>query len=295
MAKLTNIQKNQLIYYKPKGRQYKNEEITPKYLDNLLSSYRELMRPNKTLEKETNDAKLLEQVLNGIKQYQNNQVDSKNYSLEDIVADAALNNLLLNLKEVNPHLFEGAGLITSSTDKVAQGAMLEDFMNEFITTVNAAFQGINFDSGDMIYRTGGMLDAINNKNLIQDIGNDVMQQTIDKFNKVINIAAFKSGKIIDNETIGEHIITELQTVLNEKFNRDNIKIKNKNNSFFKSFDNLISNDDNKIMSFFTQFENIDGIKKEDLYDGILKYFSNQDIYKFLSTFYCLMFTMNKFN
>lgn len=105
----------------------------------------------------------------------------------------------------------------------------------------------------------------------------------------------KSGKIIDNETIGEHIITELQTVLNEKFNRDNIKIKNKNNSFFKSFDNLISNDDNKIMSFFTQFENIDGIKKEDLYDGILNYFSNQDIYKFLSTFYCLMFTMNKFN
>ena len=124
MAKLTNAQKNQLIYYKPKGRQYKNEEITPKYLDNLLSSYRELMRPNKTLEKETNDAKLLEQVLNGIKQYQNNYVDSKNYSLEDIVADAALNNLLLNLKEVNPHLFEGAGLITSSTDKVAQGAML---------------------------------------------------------------------------------------------------------------------------------------------------------------------------
>lgn len=105
----------------------------------------------------------------------------------------------------------------------------------------------------------------------------------------------KSGKIIDNETIGEHIITELQTVLNEKFNRDNIKIKNKNNSFFKSFDNLISNDDNKIMSFFTQFENIDGIKKDNLYDGILKYFSNQDIYKFLSTFYCLMFTMNKFN
>ena len=104
----------------------------------------------------------------------------------------------------------------------------------------------------------------------------------------------KSEKYIDKETIGEHIITELQTVLNEKFHKD-IKIKNENNSFFKSFDNLISNDDNKIMSFFTQFENIDGIKKEDLYDGILKYFSNQDIYKFLSTFYCLMFTMNKFN
>lgn len=196
MAKLTNAQKNQLIYYKPKGRQYKNEEITPVYLTNLLNTYRALMRPDKTLEKETGDAALLEQVLNGIKQYQNNQVDSKNYSLEDIVADAALNNLLLNLKEVNPHLFEGAGLITSDTNKAAQGAMLEDFMNEFIATVDAAFQGIDFNSGNMIYRTGGMLDAINNKNLIQNIGNDVMQQTVDKFNKVMNIAAFKSGKIM---------------------------------------------------------------------------------------------------
>ena len=196
MARLTNTQKNQLIYYKPKGRQYKNEEITPVYLTNLLNTYRALMRPDKTLEKETGDATLLEQVLNGIKQYQNNQADSKNYSLEDIVADAALNNLLLNLKEINPHLFEGAGLITSDTNKAVQGAMLEDFMNEFITTVNAAFQGIDFNSGNMIYRTGGMLDAINNKNLIQDIGNDVMQQTVDKFNKVMNIAAFKSGKII---------------------------------------------------------------------------------------------------
>ena len=106
----------------------------------------------------------------------------------------------------------------------------------------------------------------------------------------------KSEKYIDKETIGEHIITELQTVLNEKFNRDNIKIKNENNSFFKSFDNLISNDDNKIISFFNQFEDIEDIEKVNLYqDGILKYFSNQDIYKFLSTFYCLMFTMNKFN
>ncbi len=105
----------------------------------------------------------------------------------------------------------------------------------------------------------------------------------------------KSGKNIDNETIGEHIITELQRVLNEKFNVDNIKIKNDNNSFFKSFNNLISNDDNKIMSFFTQFENIKRISKENLYDGILSYFSNKGIYKFLSIFYCLMFTMNKFN
>ena len=106
----------------------------------------------------------------------------------------------------------------------------------------------------------------------------------------------KSEKYIDKETIGEHIITELQTVLNEKFKRDNIKIKNENNSFFKSFDNLISNDDNKIISFFNQFEDIEDIEKVNLYqDGILQYFSNIKIYKYLSTFYSLMRTMNKFN
>lgn len=105
----------------------------------------------------------------------------------------------------------------------------------------------------------------------------------------------KSGKYIDKETIGEHIITELQTVLNEKFHKD-IKIKNENNSFFKSFDNLISNDDNKIISFFNQFEDIEDIEKVNLYqDGILQYFSNINIYKYLSTFYNLMRKMNKFN
>ena len=105
----------------------------------------------------------------------------------------------------------------------------------------------------------------------------------------------KSEKYIDKETIGEHIITELQTVLNEKFHKD-IKIKNENNSFFKSFDNLISNDDNKIISFFNQFEDIEDIGKVNLYqDGILQYFSNINIYKYISTFYSLMRTMNKFN
>ena len=105
----------------------------------------------------------------------------------------------------------------------------------------------------------------------------------------------KSEKYIDKETIGEHIITELQTVLTEKFNK-NIKIKNENNSFFKSFDNLISNNDNKIISFFNQFEDIEDIEKVNLYqEGILEYFSNRNIYKYLSTFYSLMRTMNKFN
>ena len=105
----------------------------------------------------------------------------------------------------------------------------------------------------------------------------------------------KSEKYIDKETIGEHIITELYTVLTEKFNKD-IKIKNENNSFFKSFDNLISNNDNKIISFFNQFEDIEDIEKVNLYqEGILEYFSNRNIYKYLSTFYSLMRTMNKFN
>lgn len=105
----------------------------------------------------------------------------------------------------------------------------------------------------------------------------------------------KSEKYIDKETIGEHIITELQTVLTEKFNKD-IKIKNENNSFFKSFDNLISNNDNKIISFFNQFEDIEDIEKVNLYqEGILEYFSNRNIYKYLSTFYSLMRTINKFN
>lgn len=105
----------------------------------------------------------------------------------------------------------------------------------------------------------------------------------------------KSEKYIDKEPIGEHIITELQTVLTEKFNKD-IKIKNENNSFFKSFDNLISNNDNKIISFFNQFEDIEDIEKVNLYqEGILEYFSNRNIYKYLSTFYSLMRTINKFN
>ena len=199
---------------------------------------------------------------------------------------------------------------------------VEEFINEIIDNYN---KGVVITEQDYIDDVQLLKDILNSINKESEDPNQIIQfvkETINtnevyiiNKNKKIDKKSYgevyrllseeqvvlsghnknKSGKIIDNETIGEHIITELQTVLNEKFNRDNIKIKNENNSFFKSFDNLISNDDNKIMSFFTQFENIDGIKKEDLYDGILKYFSNQDIYKFLSTFYCLMFTMNKFN
>ena len=207
-------------------------------------------------------------------------------------------------------------------EKKKKKKTVEEFINEIIDNYN---KGVVITEQDYIDDVQLLKDILNSINKESEDPNQIIQfvkETINtnevyiiNKNKKIDKKSYgevyrllseeqvvlsghnknKSGKIIDNETIGEHIITELQTVLNEKFNRDNIKIKNKNNSFFKSFDNLISNDDNKIMSFFTQFENIDGIKKEDLYDGILKYFSNQDIYKFLSTFYCLMFTMNKFN
>ena len=199
---------------------------------------------------------------------------------------------------------------------------VEEFINEIIDNYN---KGVVITEQDYIDDVQLLKDILNSINKESEDSNQIIQfvketlntnevyiinknKNVDKksYGEVYRLLSEeqvvlsghnknKSGKIIDNETIGEHIITELQTVLNEKFNRDNIKIKNENNSFFKSFDNLISNDDNKIMSFFTQFKNIDGIKKEDLYDGILTYFSNQDIYKFLSTFYCLMFTMNKFN
>ena len=38
MAKLTNAQKNQLVYYKQKGVSYKNEVNTPTYLNSLLET-----------------------------------------------------------------------------------------------------------------------------------------------------------------------------------------------------------------------------------------------------------------
>ena len=203
---------------------------------------------------------------------------------------------------------------------------VEEFINEIIDNYN---KGVVITEQDYIDDVQLLKDILNSINKESEDPNQIIQfvkETINtnevyiiNKNKKIDKKSYgevyrllseeqvvlsghnknKSGKIIDNETIGEHIITELQTVLNEKFNRDNIKIKNKNNSFFKSFDNLISNDDNKIISFFNQFEDIEDIEdigKVNLYqDGILQYFSNINIYKYLSTFYSLMRTMNKFN
>ena len=204
MAKqLTNVQKNQLIYYKPAGRQYKNEEATPGYLNKLLNEYRNLMRPKDTLKKEQEDAKLLEDVLNGIKKIQsyNSQNASDQKGISDIISDLSLAQLLEQLSQVNPNLFKGAGLITSSSDKAYQGKLLEDFMSEFITSIDALFTNQSFNyvnSTNNYHSSGKMLDNINTKNFITDLGDNIINQTfgeVTKFTteKIFNLGSLKSS------------------------------------------------------------------------------------------------------
>lgn len=204
MAKqLTNVQKNQLIYYKPAGRQYKNEEATPGYLNKLLNEYRNLMRPKDTLKKEQEDAKLLEEVLNGIKKIQsyNSQNASDQKPISDIISDLSLVQLLEQLSQVNPNLFKGAGLITSSSDKAYQGKLLEDFMSEFITSIDALFTNQSFNyvnSTNNYHSSGKMLDNINTKNFITDLGDNIINQTfgeVTKFTteKIFNLGSLKSS------------------------------------------------------------------------------------------------------
>lgn len=204
MAKqLTNVQKNQLIYYKPAGRQYKNEEATPGYLNKLLNEYRNLMRPKDTLKKEQEDAKLLEDVLNGIKKIQsyNSQNASDQKPISDIISDLSLAQLLEQLSQVNPNLFKGAGLITSSSDKAYQGKLLEDFMSEFITSIDALFTNQSFNyvnSTNNYHSSGKMLDNINTKNFITDLGDNIINQTfgeVTKFTteKIFNLGSLKSS------------------------------------------------------------------------------------------------------
>ena len=204
MAKqLTNVQKNQLIYYKPAGRQYKNEEATPDYLNKLLNEYRNLMRPKDTLKKEQEDAKLLEDVLNGIKKIQsyNSQNASGQKPISDIISDLSLAQLLEQLSQVNPNLFKGTGLITSSSDKAYQGKLLEDFMSEFITSIDALFTNQSFNyvnSTNNYHSSGKMLDNINTKNFITDLGDNIINQTfgeVTKFTteKIFNLGSLKSS------------------------------------------------------------------------------------------------------
>ena len=98
----------------------------------------------------------------------------------------------------------------------------------------------------------------------------------------------------DNLSIGEHIINELQDLFNINLNSLKIQIINKDNSFFKSFKLLLSNDNKEILSFFKQFKVIDGsLNIFDIYKTILYYISNDKPYDGLSMFYSLMYFISK--
>ena len=98
----------------------------------------------------------------------------------------------------------------------------------------------------------------------------------------------------DNLSIGEHIINELQDLFNINLNNLKIQIINKDNSFFKSFKLLLSNDNKEILSFFKQFKVIDGsLNIFDIYKTILDYISNDKPYDGLSMFYSLMYFISK--
>lgn len=180
MARLTNAQKNQLVYYKQKGASYKNEVNTPTYLNSLLETYRAAARPNNMItNKEVQDAKLLEEVLNGIKQIQNNYNKKMSFTTESlvkIVQDQALAELFNQLYMVNPNLFTNEGLVKKGTNSSERGALLENFMNEFITTIDYAFQNIEMPYGPLpqMHRSGQLVDNVNMKNLIINAGDGVI-------------------------------------------------------------------------------------------------------------------------
>lgn len=103
-----------------------------------------------------------------------------------------------------------------------------------------------------------------------------------------------------NLSIGEHIINELQEELNLVLNNNlkegepKIQIINKNNSFFKSFDLLISNDNTKIISFFKQsFSNVNNSNISKIYETILTYIKKSESYTWLSVFYTLMYYIKR--
>lgn len=263
----------------------------------------------------------------------NNIINMRNYiqffiKLKDLKDDKELQEFCIDQNGFNDNqitITQNANVLHNfKTSKIKDdnNQTVEEFINEIITNYNNGIVIAEQDYINDVQLLKNILISINKK---QEDPNQIIQFVKESLNKnevyiikenkkndwtsygdvyeklsseYVTLSGHnknKSGKIIDKETIGKHIIMELERVLNEKFKTDNITIKDNNNSFFKSFADLISNDDNKIMSFFTQFENIDSISKEDLYDGILSYFSNKDKYKFLSTFYLLMFTMGKFN
>ena len=108
--------------------------------------------------------------------------------------------------------------------------------------------------------------------------------------KTLNGRDTKSG---NKYTVGENIIKELQELFNTNLPDMDIKISNKDNSFFKSFNLLVSDDTINIFKFFKNLSNkINGSNIFNVYTIILNYISNNQPYPALSVFYTLMYYMD---
>ena len=108
--------------------------------------------------------------------------------------------------------------------------------------------------------------------------------------KTLNGRDTKSG---NKYTVGENIIKELQELFNTNLPDMDIKISNKDNSFFKSFNLLVSDDTINIFKFFKNLSNkINGSNIFNVYTIILNYMSNNKPYSALSAFYTLMYFMD---
>ena len=108
--------------------------------------------------------------------------------------------------------------------------------------------------------------------------------------KTLNGRDTKSG---NKYTVGENIIKELQELFNTNLPDMDIKISNKDNSFFKSFNLLVSDDTINIFKFFKNLSNkINGSNIFNVYTIILNYISNNNPYPALSVFYTLMYYMD---
>lgn len=108
--------------------------------------------------------------------------------------------------------------------------------------------------------------------------------------KTLNGRDTKSG---NKYTVGENIIKELQELFNTNLPDMDIKISNKDNSFFKSFKLLVSDDTINIFKFFKNLSNkINGSNIFNVYTIILNYMSNNNPYPALSAFYTLMYFMD---
>ena len=108
--------------------------------------------------------------------------------------------------------------------------------------------------------------------------------------KTLNGRDTKSG---NKYSVGENIIKELQELFNTNLPDMNIQISNKDNSFFKSFNLLVSDDTINIFKFFKNLSNkINGSNIFNVYTIILNYISNNKPYPALSVFYTLMYFMD---